>query len=192
DGLEAARARVAREIDADLHRVPGRDDRVADRPPDRAELVGGDRDQVAVGVRRSGREREQRDEERQQRASAEQGRPPRAARRGRARPEIRYAFCATTAAETRIRVARPAPRLSAPRGRSPAVDPRLRSAAGGGCETSATVPPSIPREDGMAGPLEGIRIVEIAGIGPGPFCGMMLADLGAEVLRVDRAEAARA
>src|SRR5690606_17945884 len=56
---------------------------------------------------------------------------------------------------------------------------------------SATVPPSIPREDGMAGPLEGIRIVEIAGIGPGPFCGMMLADLGAEVLRVDRAEAAR-
>jgi alpha-methylacyl-CoA racemase len=43
----------------------------------------------------------------------------------------------------------------------------------------------------MAGPLEGIRIVEIAGIGPGPFCGMMLADLGAEVLRVDRAEAAR-
>jgi len=43
----------------------------------------------------------------------------------------------------------------------------------------------------MAGPLGGIRIVEIAGIGPGPFCGMMLADLGAEVLRVDRAESAR-
>ncbi|MCZ7620615.1 MAG: CoA transferase [Myxococcota bacterium] len=43
----------------------------------------------------------------------------------------------------------------------------------------------------MAGPLEGIRIVEIAGIGPGPFCGMLLADLGAEVLRVDRTEAAR-
>ena len=38
------------------------------------------------------------------------------------------------------------------------------------------------------GPLEGIRIVEIAGIGPGPFCAMMLADMGAEVLRVDRAE----
>jgi alpha-methylacyl-CoA racemase len=43
----------------------------------------------------------------------------------------------------------------------------------------------------MAGPLSGVRIVEIAGIGPGPFCAMMLADLGAEVLRVDRAERAR-
>ncbi len=43
----------------------------------------------------------------------------------------------------------------------------------------------------MAGPLDGIRIIEIAGIGPGPFCAMMLADLGAEVLRVDRAERAR-
>ena len=43
----------------------------------------------------------------------------------------------------------------------------------------------------MAGPLSGIRIIEIAGIGPGPFCAMMLADLGAEVLRVDRAERAR-
>jgi alpha-methylacyl-CoA racemase len=38
----------------------------------------------------------------------------------------------------------------------------------------------------MAGPLTGIRIVELAGIGPGPFCGMMLADHGAEVIRVDR------
>ncbi len=38
----------------------------------------------------------------------------------------------------------------------------------------------------MAGPLEGIRIIEVAGIGPGPFCGMMLADHGAEVIRVDR------
>ena len=33
------------------------------------------------------------------------------------------------------------------------------------------------------GPLEGFRILEFAGIGPGPFCGMVLADLGAEVLR---------
>jgi alpha-methylacyl-CoA racemase len=38
------------------------------------------------------------------------------------------------------------------------------------------------------GPLSGIRIVEITGIGPGPFCGMMLSDMGAEVLRVDRAQ----
>jgi len=36
------------------------------------------------------------------------------------------------------------------------------------------------------GPLEGVRIVELAGIGPGPFCGMLLADLGAEVVLVDR------
>jgi alpha-methylacyl-CoA racemase len=37
------------------------------------------------------------------------------------------------------------------------------------------------------GPLEGVKIVELAGIGPGPFCCMLLADMGAEVVRVDRA-----
>ena len=36
------------------------------------------------------------------------------------------------------------------------------------------------------GPLTGIKIVELAGIGPGPFCAMLLADMGAEVVRVDR------
>lgn len=36
------------------------------------------------------------------------------------------------------------------------------------------------------GPLAGIRVVEMAGIGPGPFCAMMLSDMGAEVIRVDR------
>lgn len=36
------------------------------------------------------------------------------------------------------------------------------------------------------GPLKGIRVIEMAGIGPGPFCGMLLADMGADVLRVDR------
>lgn len=36
------------------------------------------------------------------------------------------------------------------------------------------------------GPLHGFRIVEIAGIGPGQFCGMLLADMGAEILRIDR------
>lgn len=36
------------------------------------------------------------------------------------------------------------------------------------------------------GPLSGLRIVELAGRGPGPFAGMMLSDLGAEVVRVDR------
>ncbi len=38
------------------------------------------------------------------------------------------------------------------------------------------------------GPLSGLRVVEIAGIGPGPFCAMMLADMGADVIRVDRSE----
>jgi alpha-methylacyl-CoA racemase len=41
------------------------------------------------------------------------------------------------------------------------------------------------------GPLAGVRVVELAGIGPGPFCAMLLADLGAEVLRVERPAAAR-
>ena len=37
------------------------------------------------------------------------------------------------------------------------------------------------------GPLRGYRIIEIAGLGPAPFTGMMLSDMGAEVLRIDRA-----
>ncbi|HZM29695.1 MAG TPA: CaiB/BaiF CoA-transferase family protein [Acidimicrobiales bacterium] len=37
------------------------------------------------------------------------------------------------------------------------------------------------------GPLSGITVIEIAGIGPGPYCGMMLADMGADVIRIDRA-----
>lgn len=39
----------------------------------------------------------------------------------------------------------------------------------------------------MPGPLSGLTIVEMAGLGPAPFCGMMLADMGARVVRVDRA-----
>ena len=39
----------------------------------------------------------------------------------------------------------------------------------------------------MSGPLSGIKVVELAGIGPGPFAAMILADLGADVVRVDRA-----
>ena len=38
----------------------------------------------------------------------------------------------------------------------------------------------------MSGPLTGVTVLEIAGIGPGPFCAMMLADMGADVLRVKR------
>ncbi|PUE12641.1 CaiB/BaiF CoA-transferase family protein [Limnohabitans sp. T6-20] len=38
----------------------------------------------------------------------------------------------------------------------------------------------------MAGPLTGMKVIEMAGIGPGPFCAMVLADLGADVVRVAR------
>ena len=37
-----------------------------------------------------------------------------------------------------------------------------------------------------SGPLSGVKVLEFAGIGPGPFCGMLLADMGAEVIRIDR------
>lgn len=42
------------------------------------------------------------------------------------------------------------------------------------------------------GPLSGLKIVEFAGIGPGPFCGMLLSDLGADVVRIDRKGPGRA
>jgi alpha-methylacyl-CoA racemase len=45
--------------------------------------------------------------------------------------------------------------------------------------TTATAPTS-------GGPLSGLRVVEFVGIGPGPHCAMLLSDLGAEVLRIDR------
>ena len=41
------------------------------------------------------------------------------------------------------------------------------------------------------GALDGVRVIELAGIGPGPFCGMMLADMGADVVRIDRAASVR-
>ena len=40
----------------------------------------------------------------------------------------------------------------------------------------------------MAGPLSGYRVLEVGGQGPVPFAGMLLADMGAEVIRVDRTE----
>ena len=36
------------------------------------------------------------------------------------------------------------------------------------------------------GPLQGVKVIEVGGIGPGPFCGMMLSDMGAEIVRVER------
>ncbi len=47
--------------------------------------------------------------------------------------------------------------------------------------SAAAIPPT-------AGALAGVKVLEIAGIGPGPLCGMLLADLGAQVLRLDRVE----
>jgi alpha-methylacyl-CoA racemase len=44
----------------------------------------------------------------------------------------------------------------------------------------------VSEAEAPSGPLRGIRVVEMAGIGPGPFCAMLLADLGADVVRVDR------
>jgi alpha-methylacyl-CoA racemase len=46
-------------------------------------------------------------------------------------------------------------------------------------------PPARP-QPGAAGPLAGVRVVELAGIGPGPFAAMLLGDLGADVVRIDR------
>jgi len=51
-------------------------------------------------------------------------------------------------------------------------------------------PPMTSATSPRQGPLAGIRVLEIAGIGPGPFCGMLLADLGADVVVVERIEAA--
>ncbi|MBL8535268.1 MAG: CoA transferase [Betaproteobacteria bacterium] len=42
----------------------------------------------------------------------------------------------------------------------------------------------------MAGPLQGLRVVEMAGIGPGPFAAMLLADMGADVIRIQRPDRA--
>ena len=48
-------------------------------------------------------------------------------------------------------------------------------------QTSFSSPPPA------AGPLHGLRVIEFAGIGPGPFTGMMLADMGADVIVIERA-----
>lgn len=54
---------------------------------------------------------------------------------------------------------------------------------------AATAPPNTTQHSKspqVTGPLSGIKVVEVASIGPGPFCAMMLADMGAEVTRIDR------
>jgi alpha-methylacyl-CoA racemase len=47
-------------------------------------------------------------------------------------------------------------------------------------------------EAAPTGPLRGVRVIELAGFGPGPFAGMLLSDMGAEVIRVERLDAAEA
>src|SRR6266508_1090086 len=56
-----------------------------------------------------------------------------------------------------------------------------------GCSWEEEATPMTGNE--AAGPLAGLRVVEMAGIGPGPFAAMLLADMGAEVVRVERAQA---
>ena len=58
---------------------------------------------------------------------------------------------------------------------------------------AARRPLTAPRQEEptMSGPLTGYKVIEIAGIGPGPFCAMLLADMGADVIRVDRAQSVR-
>src|SRR6266568_1301621 len=46
--------------------------------------------------------------------------------------------------------------------------------------------PEPQAERARRGPLAGVRAIELAGIGPAPFCAMLLADAGATVLRIDR------
>lgn len=44
----------------------------------------------------------------------------------------------------------------------------------------------MDKGDKHVGPLNGVKIIEVGGIGPGPFCGMMLSDMGADIIRVER------
>ena len=57
--------------------------------------------------------------------------------------------------------------------------------------TAAGGPGHDPAMADRSGPLSGIKIIELAGIGPAPFTCMMLADAGAQVLRLERAPAGR-
>jgi len=66
-----------------------------------------------------------------------------------------------------------------------ATQARHAAAAAGSGKATRT-----PTGGGRMGPLAGIRIIELAGIGPGPMAAMLLADMGATVLRIERPEAA--
>nr|MBP8091593.1 CoA transferase [Giesbergeria sp.] len=49
------------------------------------------------------------------------------------------------------------------------------------------MPLTNPSPASAGGPLQGVRVIEFAGIGPGPFAGMLLADMGADVIVIERA-----
>src|SRR4051794_33553700 len=84
-------------------------------------------------------------------------------------------------------------RRAAPASAHPAWADRGTRARGRGGTGAAVAPAGSGngQDDGVqqqstgSGPLAGVRVVEVAGIGPGPFAAMVLADLGAEVVRVD-------
>ena len=59
----------------------------------------------------------------------------------------------------------------------------MSGASNGGAGAARDGANGAPRA-ARQGPLAGVRVIELAGIGPGPFCGMRLADLGAEVISV--------
>src|SRR5262249_30139247 len=54
------------------------------------------------------------------------------------------------------------------------------------CPAHAPHDRPLPHRVSTAGPLQGLRVVELTGLGPVPFCAMLLADLGADVLRIER------
>jgi carnitine-CoA ligase len=55
-----------------------------------------------------------------------------------------------------------------------------------GADAAPAHPASAPSPTRSTGPLAGVRVLEFAGLGPAPFCAMLLADLGADVLCIDR------
>jgi len=61
----------------------------------------------------------------------------------------------------------------------------VKCAAGAGA-SFATMPCHRLPEKRMTGPLAGLNVVEMAGLGPAPFCAMMLADMGARIIRIER------
>src|SRR5215208_2113199 len=100
------------------------------------------------------------------------------------RPSISLTVCSAGPADE------PVPSVAPPRSLTTTLAPREASSSA----CSRPRPPPAPvtmatlpsKRMSPMGPLQGVRVVELAGIGPGPFCAMLLADLGAEVLAVDR------